>query len=188
MEIIFVRHGQSEYNKNNVFTGWHDPGITDVGKEQAVNTAKKIENEQIGVIYSSALKRAIQTSEIMKKIIKTDPPIVIEQNLNERDYGAWSGKNKEQIKNEIGIEKFIEIRRGWSIGPENGESLEDTSKRVGKFIEQIKIIRKKDNFKNILVVCHGNTIRAATVFLGINNKENIKEYEIKTGNLLRYEM
>ena len=79
----------------------------------------------------------------MKKIIKTDPPIVIEQNLNERDYGAWSGKNKEQIKNEIGIEKFIEIRRGWSIGPENGESLEDTSKRVGKFIEQIKIIRKK---------------------------------------------
>ena len=82
MEIIFVRHGQSEYNKNNVFTGWHDPGITDVGKEQAVNTAKKIENEQIDIIYSSALKRAIQTSEIMKKMIKTDPKIIIDQNLS----------------------------------------------------------------------------------------------------------
>ena len=188
MEIIFVRHGQSEYNKNNVFTGWHDPGITDVGKEQAVNTAKKIENEQIGVIYSSALKRAIQTSEIMKKIIKTDPRIEIDQNLNERDYGSWSGKNKDQIKNEIGIEKFTEIRRGWNIGPDNGESLEDTSKRVNKFIEQIKSIRKRDNLEKILVVCHGNTIRAATVVLGINDKESIAEYEIKTGNLLRCEI
>ena len=114
--------------------------------------------------------------------------IEIDQNLNERDYGSWSGKNKDQIKNEIGIEKFTEIRRGWNIGPDNGESLEDTSKRVNKFIEQIKSIRKRDNLEKILVVCHGNTIRAATVVLGINDKESIAEYEIKTGNLLRCEI
>ena len=100
MTWFFVRHGQSIYNLENKFTGWHNPSLSELGEKQALETAKKLSKYDIDVVYSSALSRSKETAEI---IIKNHPgstkDIISDQLLNERNYGNWSGKNKEEVKN-----------------------------------------------------------------------------------------
>ena len=182
MTWFFVRHGQSIYNLENKFTGWHDPSLSELGKKQALETAKKLSKYDIDVIYSSALLRSKETAEI---IIRNHPgstkDIISDQLLNERNYGNWSGKNKEEVKNEIGEDNFLKVRRGWNTPPENGESLEDTANRVKQWVKELEKLYSKN--KNILIVSHGNTIRAISVILGINTKENIHKFELQTGEI-----
>ena len=177
-KIWFVRHAQSEYNKKHLFTGWHNPDLT----EKGVNVAKELKNDLSSVdfdyVFSSPLKRAAETASL---IVDGHYEIKYDDRLKERSYGDWSGLNKSEIKDQIGEELFLSARRGWSTKPPNGESLEDVSNRVSSFLESLP------TSGNILVVSHGNTIRAISVLLGINKKEDISSYEIMTGSFLLVE-
>jgi len=182
MKLIFVRHGQSVYNSENRFTGWHNPPLTKTGEEQALNLVDKLNQYKIDSTYCSTLLRAKQTALIIQKNHKQiSSNILYDSDLNERNYGNWSGKNKEEIKTEVGENEFLAIRRGWHKAPKEGESLEDTAKRANKWLEKI---RSDSNNYNLLVVSHGNTIRALSVLLQINTKENINQFEVKTGEIL----
>ena len=177
-KIWFIRHAQSEYNKKHLFTGWHNPDLT----EKGVYVAKELKNDLSSVdfdyVFSSPLKRAAETASL---IVDGHYEIKYDDRLKERSYGDWSGLNKSEIKDQVGEEFFLSARRGWSTKPPNGESLEDVSSRVSSFLESLP------PSGNILVVSHGNTIRAISVLLGINKKEDISSYEIMTGSFLLVE-
>ena len=177
-KMWFVRHAQSEYNKKHLFTGWHNPDLT----EKGINVAKELKNDLSSVdfdyVFSSPLKRAAETASL---IVDGHYEIKYDDRLKERSYGDWSGLNKSEIKDQVGEELFLSARRGWSTKPPNGESLEDVSSRVSSFLESLPLSG------NILVVSHGNTIRAISVLLGINKKEDISSYEIMTGSFLLVE-
>ena len=174
-KIWFVRHAQSEYNKNHLFTGWHDPELTEKGIEAARSLSVELSRVSFDYVFSSPLKRASSTA---KCIVNNSTDIKYDERLKERSYGDWSGLNKSDIKEKIGEKQFFSARRGWDTKPPNGESLKDVSLRVGSFINSLPEIG------NILVVSHGNTIRAISVLLGINNEEEVSSYEIKTGTYL----
>ena len=173
-KIWFVRHAQSEYNKKHLFTGWHDPNLTDKGIEAALNLREELSPIDFNYVFCSPLKRASQT---VQRIIDKDK-VIYDDRLKERSYGDWAGLNKTEIKEKVGEDLFLSARRGWSTKPPNGESLEDVSKRVKGFLDALPDVG------NILVVSHGNTIRAISVLLGINKKEDISSYEIVTGSYL----
>lgn len=173
--IWFVRHAQSEYNKKKLFTGWHDPNLTQHG----IHIAHELKEELYGIkfdkVFSSPLKRAFSTAQILID----DQEIVIDDRLKERSYGDWSAKSKEEVKSLVGEESYYSARRGWETSPPNGESLKDVSLRVKSFIDELP------NTGNILVVSHGNTIRAISVLFGVNTQDNVKTFEIKVGTVLK---
>ena len=174
-KIWFVRHAQSEYNKQRLFTGWHDPELTELGISAASDLKEKLSSVKFDFIFSSPLKRASTTAIA---IIGNATSIKYDDRLKERSYGDWSGLNKAEIKDKVGEDQFLAARRGWDTKPPNGESLKDVSMRVESFINSLP------SSGNILVVSHGNTIRAISVLLGINSKEDVSSYEIKTGTYL----
>ena len=175
--IWFVRHAQSEYNKKKLFTGWHDPDLTDQGVKKAFELKSEYGNIEFNFIYSSPLKRAFQTAEIMSN----GTEFIVDERLKERSYGDWSGQSKDLIREEVGENELFLARRGWSTSPPNGESLRDVKDRVVSFLEDLPKNGK------ILVVSHGNTIRAISVALGTNTVENVSSYEIKVGTHLLFE-
>ena len=177
-KIWFVRHAQSEYNKQRLFTGWHDPELTEIGLSAASDLKEKLSSVNFDYIFSSPLKRASKTAKV---IISDSSLIKYDDRLKERSYGDWSGLSKADIKEKVGEDEFIAARRGWATKPPNGESLKDVSIRVESFINSLP------NCGNILVVSHGNTIRAISVLLGINSEEDVSSYEIKTGTYLLVE-
>ena len=128
-KIWFVRHAQSEYNKKHLFTGWHDPNLTDKGVEAALNLREELSSIDFNYVFCSPLKRASQT---VQRIIDKDK-VIYDDRLKERSYGDWAGLNKTEIKEKVGEDLFLSARRGWSTKPPNGESLEDVSKRVKSF-------------------------------------------------------
>ncbi|MBS83075.1 MAG: 2,3-bisphosphoglycerate-dependent phosphoglycerate mutase [Gammaproteobacteria bacterium] len=173
--IWFVRHAQSVYNQQKLFTGWHDPKLTLKGIDAANDLAKSFTTTTFDKIYCSPLKRASETA----KIIAQDKKIIFDERLKERSYGDWSGKSKDEIRNEVGEEEFFNARRGWERRPPNGESLKDVSLRLESFIAELPLSG------NILIVSHGNTIRAASVLFGVNTELNVSSYEIKVGTHLQ---
>jgi len=174
-KIWFVRHAQSEYNKQQLFTGWHDPQLTEKGMDAAINLKTELNNIEFDYVFSSPLLRASTTAI---SIVGDSVEIKYDDRLKERSYGDWSGLNKSDVKNKIGDEAFFSARRGWDTSPPNGESLKDVSLRVTSFLDSLP------GAGNILVVSHGNTIRAISVLLGINTKEEVSSYEIRTGTFL----
>tara|TARA_B100001059_G_scaffold105721_1_gene105323 strand:+ start:61 stop:615 length:555 start_codon:yes stop_codon:yes gene_type:complete len=177
-KIWFVRHAQSEYNKQHLFTGWHDPQLTEKGMAAALNLKSEFSDTTFDYVFSSPLQRASTTAIC---IVGDSTEIKYDDRLKERSYGDWSGLNKTNVKDEIGDEAFVSARRGWDTSPPSGESLKDVSLRVSSFIDSLP------NTGNILVVSHGNTIRAISVLLGINTKEEVSSYEIRTGTFLLVE-
>ena len=173
--IWFVRHAQSEYNKKKLFTGWHDPELTDHGKYKAHDLKEELYGVQFDLVYSSPLKRAHETA----KILIDNQNIILDDRLKERCYGDWSAKNKEEVKLSEGEDSYYAARRGWVTSPPNGESLKDVSIRVKSFIDELP------DSGNILIVSHGNTIRAISVLFGINTESNVNSFEIKVGTILK---
>ena len=174
-KIWFVRHAQSEYNKQRLFTGWHDPELTELGLSAAADLKEKLSSIKFNCVYSSPLKRASSTATT---IVGDSSLIEYDDRLKERSYGDWSGLHKSDIKDLVGEDQFFAARRGWDTKPPNGESLKDVSIRVESFLDSLP------STGNILVVSHGNTIRAISVLLGINSEEDVSSYEIKTGTYL----
>ena len=131
--LVLVRHGQSEWNAKNLFTGWKDPGLTLVGEKEAANagTLIKERNIKFSKMYTSALKRAQITGQmILDGIAQTDIEVIKNQALNERDYGDLAGLNKDDARKEWGEEQVHIWRRSYDIPPPGGESLKNTAERV----------------------------------------------------------
>lgn len=171
--LILVRHGESEWNAKSLWTGWTDVGLTNRGREQARNIGSLLKNFKFDICFTSVLKRAKGTWDEIKKVIKTNDVLTIENEaLNERDYGDLTGKNKWKIKEEYGDEQFQKWRRSWDSRPPNGESLKDVYERVLPYYSDT-ILPEIKKGRNVIVVAHGNSLRALVKYL-----ENVPDNEI----------
>ena len=161
MNLVLVRHGQSEWNALNLFTGWKDPGLTDQGRQEANQAGQLIQslNLDFDVMFTSALVRAQLTGDIILNIIKqTHIPTIKNQALNERNYGDLAGLNKDDARAKWGAEQVQIWRRSYDTPPPGGESLKDTGERVMPYFNQeiLPLIKKG---QNILISAHGNSLR-----------------------------
>lgn len=182
--IYLLRHGQSIWNFENKFTGWTDVDLNENGQKEAMNVAQIAKKLNIDYIFTSDLKRTIQTAEIIENKINNENIITIQhKDLNERHYGIFTGKNKTQIKEENGEAFVKELRRSYYYKPQDGESLCEVKTRVGNYFDTY--IRPKAQHNNILIVAHGNSIRALLVHLKIKDEKTIETCEIPTGHLLQ---
>lgn len=187
MEKLFlVRHGQSLWNLENRFTGWKDIDITEAGIEEAKKAGIALKGERIDIAFTSALIRAQHTlSVILDEIGKPDIPVVKNKALNERCYGNLEGLNKADTALKYGAEQVHIWRRSYDVVPPGGESLKDTYNRVIPYFErEIQPLLKQG--KNVLIVAHGNSLRALIMYLEHLSPEEILEREIATGFPLTY--
>lgn len=186
--LIIVRHGQSQWNLENRFTGWKDVDITEKGREEAQLAGKLLKTEVFEEAFTSTLKRAQHTlSIILDESDRKDIPIIISSALNERSYGQLEGLNKSETALKYGEQQVHIWRRSYDVEPPGGESLKETADRViAYFKEEIAPLLQKG--KNILVVAHGNSLRALKMHLEKLSPEQISEIEIPTGIPLKYEL
>ena len=191
-KLVLLRHGQSQWNLENRFTGWKDVPLTDKGIEEANNAGflLKKNNIKIDKVFSSVLKRANKTAEIaikaseIKNLYKNDILIYEkDQRLNERDYGDLVGLNKLETANKFGEEQVHIWRRSYDVPPPNGESLKDVVNRVSPYFNEI-IKPFIMNNKNVLIAAHGNSLRAIMIKVGMYKPEEISSIEIPTGSPL----
>ena len=187
MNLILIRHGQSEWNALNQFTGWKDPGLTSKGVEEARNAGKIINNLKINfdLVFTSALIRAQNTAEIILKEINQPLSTIKNQALNERNYGGLAGLNKDDARKRWGDEQVHIWRRSFDIPPPGGESLKDTGERVLPFFMR-EILPYVCKGKSVLVAAHGNSLRSLIKFLDNISDEDIVKLEIPTGAPIHY--
>ena len=182
MSITIVRHGESIWNKQNLFTGFMDVELSEDGIVEANNCGIELKNNNI--IYdfaiTSSLQRAYNTCEIIKTHLDYDLHMSKSENLNERDYGDLTGKNKKETAIEYGEEQVHLWRRSVNVNPPNGENLLDVIKRVNEYYTKFILPLVKEG-NNILIVAHGNSIRALLVVLNIFDIDVINNFEIPTG-------
>ena len=187
--LTLVRHGQSDWNNKNLFTGWENPGLTKKGVEEAHKTGNllKEENKNYSYLFTSILDRAINTADIILEELGIGQINVIrDQALNERDYGELTGLNKDAARKKWGEDQVHIWRRSFDVPPPGGESLKDTAKRViPYFRDKILPLLIKDN--NILISAHGNSLRALVMHIEGLSSEEILTREIATGQPISYE-
>ena len=188
--LILLRHGQSQWNLENRFTGWEDVPLTAKGVAEAKLAGQLMKNNNISVdiIFSSILERANKTAEFAIKemnetsLWKDDKLIMTrDKRLNERDYGQLVGLNKEETAKKFGEEQVHTWRRSYDISPPGGESLENVVERVQPYFEQY-IEPEIKNEKNVLIVAHGNSLRASMIQVGLYKAAEISKIEIPTGS------
>jgi len=186
--LILVRHGQSEWNAKNLFTGWKDPGLTDEGMKEALVAGSTIKSENIlfDEMFTSKLVRAQITGKIILEAINQSD-ISINQNiaLNERNYGSLSGLNKDDARKKWGEEQVHIWRRSFDTPPPDGESLKNTSERVLPYFNR-EILPKVVNGSNILIAAHGNSLRSLIMQLDDISEVDIVNLEIPTGAPIKY--
>ena len=209
--LVLVRHGQSEWNLENKFTGWVDVDLAPKGKLEACKAGELIKEQQIKFDYffTSYQKRAINTLKLILNTLRIkDTQIIRAWQLNERHYGSLTGLNKDEMKKKLGEKKVHEFRRSWNTSPDplsknnpyhpinieaykdvplenipDTESLKDTYKRVFPYFKK-EILSKLEDNKNILVSAHGNSLRAICKYLFGLDESKITKLEIPTGNPL----
>ena len=176
--LILVRHGQSVYNLENRFTGSLDVALTKLGEEQAKQAGVKLKVYTFSVAYTSALIRAQETLRIiLQEVDQKNIPVIKNPALNERSYGSLQGLNKAETGNKYGLAQVEIWRRSYEISPPGGESLEATYNRVVPYYQN-EIMPKLKAGENILIVAHGNSLRALMMFL-----ENVDHVEIARVNI-----
>ena len=209
--LILVRHGQSEWNLENRFTGWVDVDLAPKGKLEACKAGELIKEQKtkIDYFFTSYQKRAINTLKLILNTLRIkDVQIIKAWQLNERHYGSLTGLNKDEMKKKLGKKKVQKFRRSWNISPDplsknnpyhpvnieaykdvplenipDTESLKDTYERVFPYFKK-EILSKLDDNKNILISAHGNSLRAICKFLFKLGENKIPKLEIPTGNPL----
>jgi 2,3-bisphosphoglycerate-dependent phosphoglycerate mutase len=188
--LVLVRHGQSEWNKKNLFTGWRDPDLTEKGVAEAKRAGELLKQQgfHFDIAFTSALFRAQRTLDlILTELDQTDLEIIRDQALNERDYGDLSGVNKDDARRKWGEEQVLIWRRSYDIAPPGGESLKDTAQRVLPFYKQ-NIWPKVQAGQNVIVAAHGNSIRALIMYLEELSALQILEREVATGQPIIYRL
>src|SRR5271157_1627967 len=188
--LVLVRHGQSEWNLKNLFTGWRDVGLTDNGVGEARTAGRKLkaQNIRFDVAFTSALVRAQHSLDLMlEEIGQTSIPVFKDQALNERDYGDLVGLNKDDARAKWGAEQVHTWRRSYDVAPPGGESLKDTAARVLPYYIQ-EILPRVLRGDNVLVSAHGNSLRALVMVLERLSPKEIVAREIATGVPLIYRL
>jgi 2,3-bisphosphoglycerate-dependent phosphoglycerate mutase len=179
--LVLVRHGQSIYNFENRFTGSLDIGLTEFGKQEAKLAGLKLMDFKFDVAFTSTLKRAQESLQIILEEIHQTKIKIIENNaLNERNYGNLQGLNKAETITKYGLKQVEIWRRSYSVRPPEGESLEDTFNRTIPFYKQDIEPKLKKN-KTVLLVAHGNSLRALVMYLENISQEEISNLNIPTG-------
>ena len=187
-KLVLVRHGLSALNKTGQWTGWVDPDLVPEGEVQAKTTGKALTDIQFDYTYSNVFRRCRQTLKIVKKEIGQESvPTKLSWELNERNYGDYTLKNKWQVKEEVGEDVFQKIRRSWDFPILNGESLKQVYKRAIPYYQE-EIIPKLRDGKNVMVVSSGNALRALAKFIESIPDEKIGDLEIGTGEAYVYEI
>ena len=189
-QLILVRHGQSEWNQQNLFTGWRDPDLTDQGVTEARNAggALKAEGITFDIAFTSELIRAQKTCALLlEEQGQTDLQIIRDLALNERDYGDLSGLNKDDAREKWGEEQVLIWRRSYNIPPPGGESLRDTAERVLPYFNST-IMARIHAGENVLVAAHGNSLRALVMVLDALSEAEITQLNIATGEPYIYDM
>ncbi|GAA6020215.1 hypothetical protein JCM10207_004375 [Rhodosporidiobolus poonsookiae] len=190
--LILCRHGQSETNAANIFTGLLDPPLTERGTSEARSLGASIAQLHLAPIsraYTSPLQRASSSLAYLLAALGQDPPpeTVVAAELNERDYGALNGRDKADVAREYGAERTQEWRRGWSAVPPDGESLEMTTRRVWGYYEREILPRLREG-ETILVVSHGNTLRGLCKELDGLDEEQVMGLTLGTGAMRVYKV
>jgi 2,3-bisphosphoglycerate-dependent phosphoglycerate mutase len=188
--LVLVRHGQSEWNLKNLFTGWKDPGLTELGIKEAVAAGRKLKEQGLSfdVAFTSALTRAQHTLDLaLKEMGQTGIPITRNLALNERDYGDLSGLNKDDARAKWGEEQVLVWRRSYDVPPPGGESLKDTLARTLPYYVQ-EILPAVLRGQRTLVVAHGNSLRALIMVLEKLTPEQILKRELGTGAPVIYRL
>ena len=177
-ELVLIRHGQSTYNLENRFTGWKDVPLTELGENEARNASKILKKKNFDIAFTSNLYRAQKTlSIILEGIEQTGIEVIKDQALNERDYGDLIGQNKKEVAEKFGKEQVRIWRRSYDIAPPNGESLKMTAERTIPYLEKTIMPRILDG-KKVLIVAHGNSLRAIVMKLKKYSPEQILQTEI----------
>jgi 2,3-bisphosphoglycerate-dependent phosphoglycerate mutase len=188
--LVLVRHGQSEWNLKNLFTGWKDPGLTEQGVREAHEAGRSLKAAgfKFDLAFTSDLSRAQRTLDIiLGELGQTDLPITCDKALNERDYGDLTGLNKDEAAEKWGEEQVHEWRRSFDIRPPGGESLEDTAKRALPYYET-EILPAVKSGKNVIVSAHGNSLRALVMVLEELDRDSVVKRELATGAPLIYRL
>ncbi len=188
--LVLVRHGQSEWNLKNLFTGWENPGLTDKGVEEAHAAGRNLKalGLEFDMAFTSVLDRAQRTLTIMlEELGQTDLPTQRDQALNERDYGDLTGLNKDDARKKWGEEQVHIWRRSYDISPPGGESLRDTLARSLPYYMKAIQPHVLDG-KTIIVAAHGNSLRALVMALEGLSPEEILKREIATGVPIIYKL
>ncbi|HEY4516948.1 MAG TPA: 2,3-bisphosphoglycerate-dependent phosphoglycerate mutase [Candidatus Paceibacterota bacterium] len=186
--LILVRHAKSEWNALGKWTGWQDVSLSEEGRAQAAETAEQLRGLAIDRAYTADLKRCSETLDIiLDRLGARGIPIIVEPAIKERDYGIFTGKNKWQIKEQVGEEKFQRIRRGWDEAIPEGETLKDVHARVVPYVTE-HILPDVTDGKRILIVSSGNALRAIVKYLENISDEAIADLEIGVGEAYVYEL
>lgn len=186
--LVLVRHGQSEWNLKNLFTGWKDPDLTELGVKEAGEAGEMLKGEglKFDIAYTSVLSRAQKTlGIILEKLGQTGLETIKDQALNERDYGDLSGLNKDDAREKWGEEQVHIWRRSYDVPPPGGESLKDTKDRVMPYYHG-KILPDVLSGKTVLVAAHGNSLRALIMELEGLSPDEILKRELATGKPIIY--
>ncbi len=191
--LVLLRHGQSQWNLENRFTGFHDIDLSDEGRKEAAEAGRAL--KELGVdfdqVFTSTLQRAYHTAEIALKesgredLLKT---MIKHDDLRERDYGDLTGLNKDETREKFGDEQVHIWRRSYDVNPPGGECLQDVvEKRVRPYyVANIKPLLEEG--KDVLIAAHGNSLRSMLIILGVETPDTINEAEIPTGAPLIFEM
>ncbi|OLP52658.1 2,3-bisphosphoglycerate-dependent phosphoglycerate mutase [Rhizobium rhizosphaerae] len=181
--LVLVRHGQSDWNLKNLFTGWRDPDLTELGVEEAKTGGKALAETGIkfDIAFTSALTRAQRTCQfVLDAVGQSDLETIRNQALNERDYGDLSGLNKDDARAKWGEEQVHIWRRSYDIAPPGGESLRDTGARVWPYY-MTDILPRVLSGQKVLVAAHGNSLRALVMVLDRLSREEILKLNLATG-------
>jgi 2,3-bisphosphoglycerate-dependent phosphoglycerate mutase len=213
-KLVLIRHGESVWNKINVFTGWVDVPLSSNGIIEAVSTGEKLSKIEFDAIFTSVQIRAIETAMLVMAQSRSDKtPVIIHEegkmkdwtviysdamnkniipvyrdwHLNERYYGTLQGKNKTETAQEYGDEQILLWRRSYDVPPPAGECLKNTAERTIPFFKE-RILSQLLLGKNVLVSAHGNSLRSIVMFIEGLTKEEVLNLEIATGRPLIYEL
>lgn len=187
-ELILLRHGQSQWNLENRFTGWVDVPLSPKGEDEARKAGEKLKGRQIDEVFTSVLKRAVDTTDLAFEAAGIgERPTTRDAALNERMYGDLQGLNKAEAAKKWGDEQIKIWRRSYDTRPPGGESLADTAARVIPYWES-RILPRLKAGKNVLIGAHGNSLRALVMHLDGLSKDEVLKLEIPTGAPLLYEL
>jgi 2,3-bisphosphoglycerate-dependent phosphoglycerate mutase len=188
--LVLVRHGESEWNRANRFTGWKDVGLTEEGMAEAHRAGAMLKQtgQRFDCAFTSTLKRAHNTLDIiLDELGQGRLPTVKAAALNERDYGELVGINKEEARKRFGAEQVHIWQRSYDIAPPGGESLKDTAARVLPFFEKW-IVPELQKGKSVILVAHGNSLRSLLMELDKLEPDEVMQVEIGTASPLIYRM
>ena len=188
--LVLVRHGQSDWNLKNLFTGWRDVDLTEKGIAEAREAGRKLKAQGIkfDVAFTSVLKRAQRTLDLMlTELVQTSIPVFKNQALNERDYGELVGLNKDDARKKWGEEQVHIWRRSYDVAPPGGESLKDTLARALPYYIT-EILPRVMRGEHVLVAAHGNSLRALVMVLDKHTPDSITKLNVETGVPMIYRL